>query len=201
MKKGEVDGSYGEWWWLTKNSNNIHSIICKGIKVQSMPLQTDYWVSSVCYDMFGMRKSKGLQSRNSVARYISKLLSLSYYFIMTLFWYNRIDRLVVVVTSSLVCNFVHTVDRNIVFIVSCFMTFGYNMETMGHGFTGGTMMGQQLWNQWWNSHVSKWQWWECHIFCRKAFTICTGYTHHCQGCHPGPAYFFKFSQWHFFIPW
>ena len=28
MKKVEVDGTYGEWWQLMKNSNNIHSIVC-----------------------------------------------------------------------------------------------------------------------------------------------------------------------------
>ena len=32
MKKGEVDDSNGERLWLTKNSNNIDSIICKGRK-------------------------------------------------------------------------------------------------------------------------------------------------------------------------
>ena len=58
MKKGEVDDSYGEWWHLMKNSNNIDIIICKSIKVWSTPLHTDYLVSSLHSDMFGMRYSE-----------------------------------------------------------------------------------------------------------------------------------------------
>ena len=72
---------------------------------------------------------QGLQFRNSAARYISKLWSLSYCFLMTLFWSNRIDRFVVVITSSLVLSFCS--------FDSCFLMFGYNVETMGHRFTGG----------------------------------------------------------------
>ena len=75
------------------------------------------------------------------------------------------------------------------------------METVGHGFTVGITMGQQQWSQWWNSCVGKWQWQECNICCKEAFSIHTASLHCCQGCCPCLAYHFKFSQWHFFIPW
>ena len=37
---------------LMKNNNNIDNIVCKGIKVWSIPLCSDYFVSNVLSDMF-----------------------------------------------------------------------------------------------------------------------------------------------------
>ena len=66
---------------VNENSNNIDSIICKGIKVLSVPLHADYLVYNLCSDMFDTRYNKACNLEIVYLDTLANLLSLSYCFI------------------------------------------------------------------------------------------------------------------------
>ena len=89
QERREGDCSFGEYWWFWW----LNSVLCKGIKVKSMPMHNDYLVSNLCSDMITCYR--GLQFRDSdylamcCSFYIFHLYILCIYFISGVCWDNN----------------------------------------------------------------------------------------------------------------